>query len=48
MAWETIAPQPGLAPPQPMTVRAQSIPARRHFPEHRHRWNQVVYATPAC
>jgi AraC-like DNA-binding protein len=27
-----------------MTVRAQSIPARHYFPEHAHRWNQVVYA----
>jgi AraC-like DNA-binding protein len=27
-----------------MTVRAQTIPARRYFPEHAHRWNQVVYA----
>jgi AraC-like DNA-binding protein len=27
-----------------MTVRAQSIPARHYFPEHMHRWNQVVYA----
>jgi hypothetical protein len=27
-----------------MTVRAQSIPARHFFPEHVHRWNQMVYA----
>jgi AraC-like DNA-binding protein len=27
-----------------MTVRAQSIPARHSFPEHDHRWNQMVYA----
>jgi AraC-like DNA-binding protein len=27
-----------------MTMRAQSIPARHHFPEHAHDWNQVVYA----
>jgi len=27
-----------------MTVRAQSIPARHYFPEHLHRWNQMVYA----
>jgi AraC-like DNA-binding protein len=44
MTWETIAAPPGLAPPRPMTVRAQSIPARHYFPEHAHRWNQVVYA----
>jgi AraC-like DNA-binding protein len=44
MIWETIAAPPGLAPPRPMTVRAQSIPARHYFPEHAHHWNQVVYA----
>ena len=44
MSWETIAAPPGLPPPRPMTVRAQSIPARHYFPEHAHRWNQVVYA----
>lgn len=44
MTWETIAAPPGLPPPRPMTVRAQSIPARHYFPEHAHRWNQVVYA----
>ena len=44
MRWETIAAPPGLAPPRPMTVRAQSIPARHYFPEHAHAWNQVVYA----
>lgn len=44
MTWETIEAPAGLAPPQPITVRAQSIPARRYFPEHMHRWNQMVYA----
>ena len=44
MTWETIAAPPGVAPPRPMTVRAQSIPARHYFPEHAHRWHQVVYA----
>ncbi|WP_262027389.1 AraC family transcriptional regulator [Microvirga sp. Mcv34] len=44
MAWETIQAPSGLAPPQPVTVRAQSIPARHSFPEHAHRWNQMVYA----
>src|SRR5689334_19669569 len=44
MAWEPITAPPGLAPPQPMTVRAQSIPARHSFPEHAHDWNQMVYA----
>ncbi|WP_414475366.1 AraC family transcriptional regulator [Microvirga sp. M2] len=44
MAWETIEAPPGVAPPRPMTVRAQSIPARHSFPEHAHYWNQMVYA----
>src|SRR5918997_6252677 len=44
MRWETIAAPSGLMPPRPMTVRAQSIPARHYFPEHAHHWNQVVYA----
>ncbi|GAB3630223.1 AraC family transcriptional regulator [Pandoraea terrae] len=44
MTWETIEAPHGLAPPNPMTVRAQSIPARHCFPEHAHCWNQVVYA----
>jgi AraC-like DNA-binding protein len=44
MLWETIAAPPGLAAPKPITVRAQSIPARHYFPEHAHRWHQVAYA----
>jgi AraC-like DNA-binding protein len=44
MTWETIEVPPGLAPPQPMTVRAQSIAAHHYFPEHAHTWNQMVYA----
>ncbi|QRM34340.1 helix-turn-helix domain-containing protein [Microvirga sp. VF16] len=44
MMWERIQAPPGLAPPQPITVRAQSIPARHFFPEHTHNWNQMVYA----
>lgn len=44
MTWETIATPPDAAPPRPMTIRVQSIPARHHFAEHEHRWNQVVYA----
>ncbi len=43
--WEPIAAPADTAPPSPMTVRAQSIPARRYFPEHAHRWNQLVYAS---
>ncbi len=44
MTWEIIAAPPGLAPPRPLTVRAQSIPARHYFPEHAHAWGQAVYA----
>ena len=44
MLWETIEAPPGLPPPLPMTIRAQFIPARHHFREHAHDWNQVVYA----
>jgi len=44
MIWKTIATPSGLAAPKPMTVRAQSIPARHAFSEHAHRWNQMVYA----
>ncbi|MGU2444165.1 AraC family transcriptional regulator [Burkholderia cenocepacia] len=44
MTWDTIETPPDLAPPRPLAVRAQSIPARHSFPEHSHRWNQVVYA----
>ena len=44
MAWQTIEAPPGVSPPHPITVRAQSIPPRHHFPEHSHRWNQLSYA----
>jgi AraC-like DNA-binding protein len=44
MTWKTIHAPPGLSPPDPLTVRVQSIPARHYFPEHWHTWNQVVYA----
>jgi len=44
MQWGTIAAPPGLMPPGPLTVRAQSIPARHSFQEHAHAWHQMVYA----
>ncbi|WP_321917410.1 helix-turn-helix transcriptional regulator [Paraburkholderia sp. J11-2] len=44
MNWKTITPPEGLSPPQPLKVRVQSIPARHSFPEHAHRWHQMVYA----
>ncbi|WP_205963471.1 AraC family transcriptional regulator [Roseicella aquatilis] len=39
-----MATPPGVRPPSPLTVRAQSIPPRHDFPEHAHAWHQVVYA----
>ncbi|KMO27925.1 hypothetical protein VQ03_30195, partial [Methylobacterium tarhaniae] len=44
MRWQTIETPHGAAAPQPLTVRAQAIPARHAFPEHAHAWHQVVYA----
>lgn len=44
MTWNTVEAPPGVAAPQPMTVRAQSIPPRHYFAEHFHGWNQMVYA----
>lgn len=44
MAWETIQAPSDAAPPAPLTLRAQSIPARHAFPEHAHDWHQLVYA----
>lgn len=44
MTWLPITSPQGLRPPQPVTVRAQPIPARHFFPEHSHSWNQLVYA----
>lgn len=44
MTWQAMEVPPGAAPPRPMTVRAQSIPARHYFPAHAHAWHQVVYA----
>jgi AraC-like DNA-binding protein len=44
MNWKTIEAPAGLSPPQPLKVRVQSIPARHSFPEHAHRWHQMVYA----
>ncbi|RDU95910.1 AraC family transcriptional regulator [Trinickia dinghuensis] len=44
MPWETIEVPAGLPPPRPLAVRVQFIPAHHCFPEHAHRWNQMVYA----
>lgn len=42
--WEIIEAPRGLPAPRPLTLRAQFIPARHHFLEHSHSWNQMVYA----
>lgn len=44
MAWEPITAPPDLRSPAPVTIRTQTIPAHRYFPEHSHEWNQLVYA----
>lgn len=44
MTWTPIFAPPGVLPPQPITMRAQTIPARHEFPEHAHDWHQVAYA----
>ncbi|MFC3127424.1 helix-turn-helix domain-containing protein [Pseudoroseomonas globiformis] len=44
MIWQAIAAPADAAPPAPVTIRAQSIPPRHFFPDHTHRWHQVVYA----
>lgn len=44
MNWDTVVAPHGLSPPDPIRVRAQSIPARHTFAEHAHEWHQMVYA----
>jgi len=44
MSWSTISTPSSARPPRPLTIRAQSIPARHYFPEHAHDWHQLVYA----
>jgi len=44
MQWIPLAAPPDALPPNPMTMRVQSIPPRHHFADHFHEWNQVVYA----
>lgn len=44
MSWSTVSTPASARPPRPLTIRAQSIPARHHFPEHAHDWHQLVYA----
>lgn len=42
--WQPVAVPPDAKPPAPLTMRAQSLPARSYFPEHAHDWGQLVYA----
>src|SRR5690349_10660582 len=42
--WEPLSVPADLGQPRPMIVRAESLPARRYFPEHSHDWNQLVHA----
>lgn len=42
--WSAIAAPADAMPPDPLTLRAQTIPERSYFPEHRHDWGQLVYA----
>ena len=44
MTWSIVVAPPDLAPPRPITMRAQTIPSRHYFPEHAHDWHQLVYA----
>jgi AraC-like DNA-binding protein len=43
--WDPIEVPDGLTPPAPVTVRAQTIPARGYFADHAHHWHQIAYAT---
>lgn len=43
--WQPLRLPEDQAPPRPLAVRVQSLPAHHHFPEHRHPWHQFVYAS---
>lgn len=42
--WNIIEAPAHAEPPEPMTMRVQTIPPRSCFPEHTHDWGQLVYA----
>jgi AraC-like DNA-binding protein len=42
--WQAIEAPPDARAPAPLTMRAQTIPARSYFPEHSHDWAQLAYA----
>jgi AraC-like DNA-binding protein len=42
--WKPLPLPKGLGKPRPLIVRIESIPARHYFPQHAHKWHQLVYA----
>jgi AraC-like DNA-binding protein len=44
VGWKLLEGPQGLGSPKPMIVRVESLPAKSYFAEHRHSWNQLVYA----
>lgn len=42
--WRAIAAPVNARAPAPLTLRAQTIPARSYFPAHSHEWAQLAYA----
>lgn len=42
--WTIIKAPADALPPESLTMRVQTIPARSYFPEHSHDWGQLVYA----
>jgi AraC-like DNA-binding protein len=44
MSWSVVTAPSDAAPPDPLTIRAQSIPPRHGFLDHTHEWHQLVYA----
>lgn len=42
--WQPLESPRYLQAPRPLTVRSESLAARHYFAEHRHDWNQMVYA----
>ncbi len=44
MSWSVVTAPSDAAPPNPLTMRAQTILPRHQFPEHAHDWHQLVYA----
>ncbi|MBM7262408.1 AraC family transcriptional regulator [Citrobacter freundii] len=45
MEWTSLNIAHHITAPNPLTIRKEFIPANHCFPEHKHKWHQVVYAT---